>query len=231
MKGFFRARAWARALCLALALGMCFPFSLPAKEKKAAPAAEAEAEYPPLVIGPGDLLSIYVYDEKDLPTEYLVDATGAIVFPLVGEARLGGMSQNQASAELTKRLGAVMKSPQVTVLVKESNSYNIAVIGQVARPGKYIVRGRPTLVSVLSEAGGPLDNADYGGAFLIRGREISSLDLNKYLRDTGNRDPQPMLFPGDTILVPKTPWPTIGEWGIIASIITSGALLYATIKK
>jgi protein involved in polysaccharide export with SLBB domain len=205
--------------------------SLPAEDKKAQNIDSQKQEYPPFVIGPGDLLSIYVYGEKDLPTDFLVDATGSIIFPMISEVKLLGLSQGQASKELADHLKDFVKVPQVTVLIKESNTYRISVIGQVARPGKYIVRGRPTLVSVLSEAGGPLDNANYSRATLIRGNVKTRINLNTYLRNTSDRQEQPLLFPGDTLLVPKNPWPTIGEWGIITGIITSAILISASLQK
>jgi len=187
--------------------------------------------YPRILIGPGDLLDITVYGEKDLPTSFLVDSDGNIVFPLVGSVFCAGTTQAQMSQNLATALGAYLKNPQVTVLIHESNSYNISVIGQVARPGKYPIRGKPNLLSALSEAGGPLENAELSESILIHGNYKQEVDLERYLQGKGAIQDPLQLYPGDVLMIPKSPWPSIGEWGIIAGILSSAVLISTSLKN
>src|ERR1700677_1147412 len=91
-----------RVLCWVLSFAMALQ-ALPLLAF-ADPPTPAVAQYPPFLIGPGDMLSVTVYGEKDLPDKYLVDSTGAIEFPLVGPVMLGSMTQLEASQALPRAL-------------------------------------------------------------------------------------------------------------------------------
>jgi len=208
---------------------------------KTAPASPAkdDVDYPKLVIGPGDLLQIQVYGENgssgegisvntQLPTEYQVDSEGIIVFPFLGRVNLKGMTPVQAGEHLAIELS---KPRKVTVLIKESNTYWVSVLGNVARPGRYQIQGKPSLLSALAQAGGPLPETDYGGAILIHEDFKTKLDLNNYLQGEGKMKPEPYLFPGDTLMVAKSGWPSIGEIAIVASILASAAVVTVELQN
>jgi polysaccharide export outer membrane protein len=203
----------------------------PAMPREARTAAELPTttehfQYPPFLIGPGDLLNVNVFGEHDLPTSFLVDSAGTIVFPPIGAVDLGGLTQVEASQVLTAALAKYIKDPMVTVLVQESSQYTVSVIGNVQKPGKYLIRGLPTLLGAVAEAGGPMPHSALNSTVLVRGNRSYELELGHFL-DTG-RGPQaePVLLPGDIIYVPASSWPTLGDWGIIVSILTSVAVLY-----
>jgi polysaccharide export outer membrane protein len=213
----------------------------------AVPAPENTPEnYPSLVIGPGDQLSITVVgyehhsesngqgfsnNDVDLPTDYMVDSDGGILFPFVGQVKLSGCSQVEAGILLMKKLSDYLKYPQVTVLIKSSNSYNVSVLGQVAHPGIFLIRGQATFLSSISEAGGPVEDADLGGTMLIHRGKKTKLDLGQYLLSGHSNDQDPYVYPGDIIMVPKSGWPNIGEWAIIASIISSGVIVFSVLQN
>ncbi len=211
------------------------------------PKRDKTADYPPLVIGPGDQLTITVVgyhhsagsvaglafsnNSADLPTDYMVDSNGSILFPFIGSVKLMGTSQDQAGTLLMKKLSRYLKYPQVTVLIKSTNSYNVSVLGQVAHPGKFLIRGQATFLSSVSEAGGPVENADLGGTILIHKGKKTKLDLGKYLQGGSTNLDDPYVYPGDIIMVPKSGWPSTAEWAIIASILTSGAIVFSVLHK
>jgi polysaccharide export outer membrane protein len=238
------AARFRRTVCLSLALGLALQ-GLPAamaaatvlesttpvmpREAKTAadlPTTVEHFQYPPFLIGPGDLLTVNVFGEHDLPTSFLVDSAGTIVFPPIGAVDLGGLTQVEASQVLTAALAKYIKDPMVTVLVSESSQYTVSVIGNVQKPGKYLIRGLPTLLGAVAEAGGPMPNSALNSTVLVRGNRTYELELGHFL-DTGRgSQPQPVLLPGDIIYVPASRWPTLGDWGIIVSILTSVAVLY-----
>ncbi len=232
-----------RFLALFLAFSMVFTPILPlwAAEMDDSP-AKANLDYPPLLIGPGDMLTITVVgyqnhggmsgataftnNSVDLPTEYLVDSNGDILFPFIGKVSLLGISQIDASNKIMKKLSQFLKFPQVTVLIKSTNSYNISVLGQVAHPGEYLIRGQATFLSSISEAGGPVENADLGGTILIHKGKKTKLDLGKYLLDKNFNGVDPYVYPGDIIMVPKSGWPSVAEWAVIAGILSSAVIVF-----
>jgi protein involved in polysaccharide export with SLBB domain len=198
-----------------------------AKETPKNAKADGE-EYPPFLIGPGDVLVVAVYGEAELPIEYQVDSDGVITYPYAGKVRLGGLTPAEASDKLARLLN---KPRKVTVLVKESNTYWVSIFGHVGKPGKYQIKGKPTLLSALAEAGGPLPGANLGGAILIHKNMKSRINLKEYLKGTGQVRPEPYLYPGDVLNVPKSGWPKIGEMAIVASILASAAVLVVQLDE
>lgn len=216
-----------RLLCGALALSFCF---IPATALANVSASDnatssAENDYPVFQVEPGDLLNILVYGDKDLPNLYLVDTSGKIYFPLVGSLKISGLTPSQASEAVAKRLKRWEKNPQVTVLVQESNHYTVSVLGNVNKPGKYLIEGLPTLLSALAEAGGPAVNADLADTILIHHNKRTTIRLDRYLLDKSFNGPELLLYPGDVLMIPQQGWPSITEWGIIASILSSAVAI------
>lgn len=192
------------------------------KHKTTSETPKTESGYPPLLIGPGDILSIIVYGEQALPIDYQVDSSGIITYPYIGNMYVGGMTPSEASAKLARLL---IKPRKVTVLIKESNTYWVSILGNVGKPGKYQIRGKPTLLSALAEAGGPLPNTDWGGTILIHKGNKLRIDLGNFLQGEGKMITEPTLYPGDVLTVSKSGAPTLGEIAIVASILASAAVV------
>jgi polysaccharide biosynthesis/export protein len=106
-------------------------------------------------VNPGDVLLVYVWNEKDLTQEVLVRPDGTISIPLAGQVMAGGLSVIEVEKNLGDALTRYMKDkPTVTVAIKETRGYNIYVIGKVARPGLFPI-GQPTdVMQALAMAGG-----------------------------------------------------------------------------
>ncbi len=199
-----------------------------------------DSSYPKLIIGPGDLLVIEVYGENgsvsaqglnannQLPTTYQVDSDGVIVFPFLGRVNLKGLTAAQASEKIARLLS---KPRKVTVLIQVSNTFWVSIMGNVAKPDRYQIVGQPTLLSALAEAGGPLPGTDMGGAILIHDNFKRKIDLNKYLQGEGPMQPDPYLYPGDLLMVQKSPWPDLGTLAVVASILASGAIAAVEISS
>ncbi len=205
--------------------------------------------YPALLIGPGDELEIYVVNfssgngytttasgegstKSQLPTNYLVDSDGMILFPFLGDIQLKDLTQIQAAKLMKKELSQFISNPQVTVLVRNSNYYNVLVLGDVARPGKFLIRGEPTIFSALADAGGPNQDADLGGAVIIRGdtNKKEKIHLDRYLKDNGFHSPPSIVYPGDVLMIPKTGGISGEDLAILASIVASVALITTQVK-
>jgi protein involved in polysaccharide export with SLBB domain len=237
-----------RIIACLLSLTMIFTSTLPlfaADVDDTPQSGSVSSDYPPLLIGVGDLLSITVvgYEhhsgaaamalsngDVDIPTDYVVDNSGKIFFPFIDDILLAGLTQAKASVLLEKKLSQYIKFPQVIVLIKASNNYNVTVLGQVTKPGIYAIRGKPTVLSAVSEAGGPIANADLGGSILIHDGKKTKFNLGKYLLNVNDYQEPPAIYPGDVIMVPKDGWPSVEEWAIIASIISSGVFVWATAR-
>ncbi|GAB4166422.1 MAG: hypothetical protein OHK0026_11630 [Rhodocyclaceae bacterium] len=116
--------------------------------------AAAAGDY---VLGSGDVVRITVFQNPDLTTETRVAESGTVSFPLLGSVAVGGLTVPAAEQLIAKRLreGGFVLKPQVTLLVVQMRGSQVAVLGQVNRPGRFPLETFDLkLTGVLAMAGG-----------------------------------------------------------------------------
>ena len=185
-------RVRARSLLLLLAAGFA---ALPVL-------AQQPAES--LVIGPGDLVSVHVFREPDLDGKLRVKDAGTIALPLVGAVPVAGLAPADAASRIAERYstGGFLNHPQVSVLIEESATQQVAVLGEVAHPGTVPLASPRSLLDVLAQAGGLLKTADRH--VTIRrpiGPPITVLVPNDATADLASA--RLLVSPGDTVIVPR----------------------------
>ena len=124
----------------------------PARGLSSAAATAAKSGY---VVGALDVLEISVFKVPELSKSVQVADTGTINLPLLGEVPASGKTASEIEKDLTRQLGAkYLKSPQVTVYVKEHNSQRVTIEGAVRKPGVYPIRGTLSLLQLVATAEG-----------------------------------------------------------------------------
>ncbi|CAJ94830.1 exopolysaccharide export protein [Cupriavidus necator H16] len=135
----------------------------------------------PYRIGPGDIISVVVWDHPELvfPTQtysigasfeipsssgganvpgYVVSAHGDIQFPYAGVMKVAGKTANDVRDQMARVLSRVVRNPQMTVRVLGFRSQRVYVDGEVKLPGMQPIDDAPmTLVEALNRAGGVLN--------------------------------------------------------------------------
>lgn len=160
----------------------------------------------PMQITPGDLLEVSVFDTPELTQQVRVGADGKAQLALLGNVPLAGLTTQQASEEIARELRQrqLLLRPQVNVLVKESASQGVSVVGEVEHPGMYPLLGPRSLLDVLSMAGGLTKVADATVSIRRRdGRQTEGtvkLNNNDAHISLAN-DVQ--IYPGDLVMVPR----------------------------
>lgn len=154
-------------------------------------------------IGPEDVIDVSVFKVPELSKSVQVADGGTINLPLVGEIAAAGKTARDIELELTKTLGdKYLRSPQVTVFVKEYNSQRVTVEGAVKKPGVYPIRGKNSLLQLLASAGGLEDTAENGNILVVRQvngkRYAGRFDLDA-IRKGAAEDPQ--VQQGDVVIV------------------------------
>jgi polysaccharide export outer membrane protein len=119
-------------------------------------------------VKPGDLLQISVWKEPELQRPVLVRPDGAFSFPLAGEVDARGRSVADLQKQLTERLKKFISDPVVTVSVQEVRGNKVYVIGQVNKPGEFIVNPSVDVMQALSMAGGTTAFASLGNIVVLR---------------------------------------------------------------
>ena len=113
---------------------------------------DAPADYQ---LGPGDEISVRVLDLDEISDKPArIDSRGNLTLPLAGELHAGGLTASQLQDRLRTQLKTVLKDPAVTVSLITPREQPVTVLGAVTAPGVKQIRGRKTLLEVLSEAGG-----------------------------------------------------------------------------
>lgn len=173
------------------------------KPEPRAKAAHSDGSY---VIGADDVLAINVWKEPDVSRTLPVRSDGMISLPLVGELKAGGQTPLQLEQEIAKRLSSYISEPEVTVIVQDSKSRKINILGMVAKPGAYLLTGSATVLDAIAMAGGFKDFAKQKSVYVLRAGENGAqqrLPFNYKDVIKGKHPEQNIkLLPGDTVVVP-----------------------------
>jgi len=167
--------------------------------------ARLPAQNESLLIGPGDLLHLQVYDTPEMEQRARVTDAGTIPFSFLGSVSVSGMTPEQAAGQIQHRLVAagVMLHPQVTVRVEAYATQNVSVMGQVQKPGIYEVDTTRKVVEVLALAGGLTDLADRHITIQRFGPAKQKVDYYYSNAAQTALAGDPMVYPGDTVIVAK----------------------------
>ena len=174
-------------------------------------------------ISPFDVLQITVWDHPELTvsapvaassiagdpagsriTGHLVDTSGNIFFPYVGELNVADKTTAEVRKELTAKLSKYIPTPQLDVRVSAYRSKRVFVLGQVTNGGTVTLDDAPMRVlDAITISEGVTEEADLRHVELIRdGKRISINLADIYLN--GNLQQNYVLRNNDVIHVPDS---------------------------
>jgi polysaccharide export outer membrane protein len=157
-------------LCLAVSAAAQTPSPVapPAAPAPAAPSqtGQPQASY---IVGPQDVLVITSYDQPELTGKFTIETDGSFSYPLIGRARVAGMTLRDVENLLKKMLvdRGFFIDPQLTVAIEQYRSQRIYIVGEVRTPGAYPLSGDMRLVEALALAGSTTPTAS-GEAVVVR---------------------------------------------------------------
>jgi polysaccharide export outer membrane protein len=191
---------WRKILAWLLAIG-CIGFLA----QSGASFAEADD-----VLGPGDAIRIVVFENPDLTADARISARGNITFPLIGVIKLDGLTPAVAAAQIATKLkdGNFIRDPRVSVSLVQLRSRQVSVLGQVTRPGRYVLEeNNVRLTDVLALAGGIAATGDEK-VLVIRSRqggtERLEVDVPR-MYQAGDLSSNVEVENGDTVFVNRAP--------------------------
>ncbi|WP_348260814.1 polysaccharide biosynthesis/export family protein [Telmatobacter sp. DSM 110680] len=172
----------------------------------AQPDANKTAHDDSFVIGNDDVLAISVWKEPELTKSIPVRSDGKISLPLVGEMMAAGQTPLQLEREITEKLKNFITSPEVTVIVEKVYSRKYNILGEVTKPGSYLLTADTTIMDAIAAAGGFRDFAKKTGVYVLRkstdGHETNlKFNYKEFLKGK-NSAQNVKLQPNDTIIVP-----------------------------
>jgi polysaccharide export outer membrane protein len=162
-------------------------------------------ESAPYRIQAGDVLSISVWNEKDLQADVLVRPDGGMSFPLAGEYMAAGRTVDELRLAIAEKLQKFVPDAAVTVAVKGLGGNRIYVVGKVNRPGEYPFSRPLDVMQALGVAGGTTPYAELNEILILRRTDGKQTSIRFRYEDVArgrNLQQNIMLQSGDTVVVP-----------------------------
>lgn len=162
-------------------------------------------------LGPGDEIAITVWGDTKLNYQLIVNREGNIIIPDVGPISAYGYTIQQFKERLLRRMstiysglkdGAASANTHLDVSIGKLRTIQVFVLGEVEKPGGYILSSMSTSLHALYYAGGPTVNGSMRGVEVIRGgKSPDEFDLYDYIVK-GNKSSDTRLQNGDVVFVP-----------------------------
>ncbi len=162
------------------------------------------------VLGPGDLVKVFVKDHPQLSGTYLIRPDGKLTINMVEDLPASGLTTTLLARAIEQSLAHVIPHPTVTVTLENGSgplNQQIRVIGEAMRPQALAYREKMSLIDVMISVGGLTDFAAGNKASIIRivdGKpQQFSVRLEDLLRH-GDITANIEMMPGDILLIPES---------------------------
>jgi polysaccharide export outer membrane protein len=165
-------------------------------------AQEAVADYK---LHAGDSITVSVWKELELQRKVIIRPDGRFSFPLAGEVQAAGRSADEVRVDIESQLKKYIPEAVVAVMVEDVSGNRVYVIGQVNKPGMYVMNPQLTVIQALSLAGGSTPFAKLDNISVIRGTGTSQKTMPfRYDQVVDGKSLQQniALESGDVVLVP-----------------------------
>ncbi len=200
------------AIALAGWLGGGSPVALAAPAPVTSPSLPGETtDTGQYVIGPGDVLSIFVYEAPPLSVNELpVRPDGRISVPLVPDVMAAGKTPTELGATIAAALKKYVNDPNVTVMVRSFQGpadRQVRVIGEATDPQAIPYRENMSLLDVMIATKGLTKFAAGNRAVIVRRVGTSEKRIRVHLSDLikdGDISQNVMMQPGDTLIIPQS---------------------------
>ena len=141
-----------------------------------------------------------------MSTDVVVRPDGRISIPVINEVVAMGLTPEQLRQTLMSAAERYVEDPNVSVVVKEIKSRRVFIMGQIGKPGPYLLMGPTTVMQLIALAGGLQEFAKEKEIVILRKQPgtVETSVLFNY-RDVVNRKNLRQnieLQPGDTVIVP-----------------------------
>lgn len=119
-------------------------------------------------IGINDVIEIQIEDAAELSGAYRIAKSGTFLMPFLGRITAQNKTPEELSKSITDGLrDRYLSNPNVRVVIRQYNSRSFFIQGAVRTPGVFQVEGKPSLLVLLTMAGGLAENHSSTG-FILR---------------------------------------------------------------
>ena len=182
-------------------------------------------------LGPGDRLRMSVFRMEGYETTAEVMSDGTLNLPRLGSVPVWGLTMDEARSRITSGYAAILRRPIVYLDLVQARPVRVSISGEVQRPGLYSIgqggtnqlastasgtggpviqtSGWPTLVDAVQKAGGITAHGDLRRVTILRptagpGSAVRTVQYNfLQVLETGGPTVNPLLYDGDSVLIPR----------------------------
>lgn len=174
------------------------------------------------LMSPGDLVRVEIWQERDLSGDFLVQPNGNVVFPLLGEQRVTGIPVGMLRDSLRVRYRRVLRNPSISITPLR----RVQVLGEVVRPGVYIMDPTVSLSGLLAMASGPNQNGDVRRISILRDGRVfrPRMGAGMTLMEADVRS-------GDQVVVGQKSWAVRNTTFLISMIPVATATLFTILDR
>jgi protein involved in polysaccharide export with SLBB domain len=171
------------------------------------------------IIGPGDELQIKIWGQVQGDLRAIVDRSGQIYIPQVGQVSVAGIHYSELEEHLKSEIAKVFKNFNLTANIGRLHSIQVVVVGNARYPGTYTISALSTLVNAVFASGGPAPEGSLRHIQVRRnGSTVTDFDFYDLLIK-GDKSKDIRLQPGDIVY-----YPHVGPLVAIAGSVNSPAI-------
>ena len=171
------------------------------------------------IIGPGDELQISVWGQVEANLRVMVDRSGQVYIPQVGQISVAGIHYGDLEQHLKSEISKIFKNFNVTASLGRLRSIQVIVVGDARYPGTYTISSLSTLVNAIFASGGPTPQGSLRHIQVRRdGATITDFDFYDLLIK-GDKSKDVRLLPGDVLYIPH-----VGPLVAVAGSVNSPAI-------
>lgn len=198
------------------ALTACTTQELRPAEQNAKNFAPWTNEIPPYRYGTGDQMTIRFLMTPEMDEDAMVTPDGEISLRAAGTLKAADRTQPELTQDITEKSRAILRNPQVTVMLTKAASAKVYVGGQVTYPNPYPIDGRTGVLEAITMAGGFTDQARLNEVVLIRRNKdnrpmLRTVNVQEFIETAATTGDVP-LAPGDIIFVPRSEIAEVNLW-------------------
>jgi protein involved in polysaccharide export with SLBB domain len=201
-----------RLLLISLAFLVGLSFGPQVRAEEAPTAAQVSPTYR---LGPGDVLDVTVPTHDGFNSSMTVQPDGRVYYSFVGEIMVTGLTVPELTERIQQGLEKELRAPKVSVSVRQVRpglTSRVTVTGAVRAPNAVDLREQWRVSDAIAAVGGPVDKADLKKVTYWHDGKAETLDLSPILVD-GKLESNPVLAPGDILVVPERARVTVSVTG------------------
>ena len=162
----------------------------------------------PYTLGRDDIIRISVRGQPEFSGDFIINFDGRIQYNYVGDVPIAGLTKYEVQQVIEKLIEKYIRVPSVNVQIVAYNSKVVYIIGEVGRPGKFVMRGDAIkLREAILAAGLPTHDAALGRVHVIKpdlqNPRIRVVNMKPILYKGKLKDDVD-LYPGEIVVVPST---------------------------